>query len=86
MHVDLEPGEEEQEGQPKYRHHRDHEVRIDPSEHAGSDDDTDNDLQNDGRHANPRHEAERHWRHQGDDADDEQIGEPDFGHGYSREE
>ena len=57
--VDLQAGEEEQEGEAERGDHRDRLVDVHPAEHARADDDAGHDLQHDRREPEAREEAER---------------------------
>ena len=78
--VDLEAGEEEQEGEPDEREHLDRLVDLDPAEHRRADDDPEDDLEHHRRQPQLRHEAERERRREPGDDDDQQVLERDLRH------
>ena len=70
--LDLEPGEQEQEGKAEQAQHLDRRVDRDPAQHLRANRDSEHDLQHDGRQAHLRREPERERcseRNSGDDCD-----------------
>jgi hypothetical protein len=80
LEVDLESGEEQQEGQPDQRQDRDRQVHLDPSQSRGPDHDAQHDLQHDSGKPQAREEAQRERSGKGHRHHDQQVGEVDLGH------
>ena len=83
VHVDLQPGQEEQEGQAEQGQDRHRQVNVDPAEPGRPDDDAADDLEHDRRDAQPRREADRQRGKDGDGGDHEQVGKGHVRHDCS---
>src|SRR4051812_6250687 len=73
--VDLQPGQEQQEGQPEQRQDLHREIDVQPAEHGRAERDSGDDLEDHRRDAQPGQEPDQQGRGDGDRADDEQVGE-----------
>ncbi len=71
--VDLEPGEEEQEGEAQQGEHLDRLVDLDPSEHRRPEHDPEHDLQHHRGQPQLRRQAEHERRREPGDDDDQQV-------------
>ena len=83
VHVDLQPGQEEQERQAEQGQDRHRQVDVNPAEPGRPDDDAADDLQHDRRDAQPWQVAHDERGEDGDGGDHEQIGEGYVRHGCS---
>jgi len=81
VHVDLQPGEEEQEGQAEQGEDRHRQVDVDPAEHRRPDDDAADDLQDHGRDAQPGQVAHDERGEDRDGHHHQQVGEGYVRHG-----
>jgi hypothetical protein len=80
VHVDLQPGQEQQERQADQREHLDRRVHLDPGEHRRAEHDPGNDLQHRRGHTHDGHLPHGQRRQEGHQRDDQQVRE---GHGVS---
>ena len=75
VEIDLEPGEEEQEGESEQGEDLDRLVELDPAEHGRADHDPGDDLEDDRGQPQPRGEAEQERRRECDRHDHQQPAE-----------
>jgi len=81
VHVDLQPGQEQQERQAEQGEDRHRQVDVHPAEHRWPDDDAADDLQDDRRDPQPREVPDRERGEHGDGGDHQQVGERHVRHG-----
>ena len=79
--VDLQAGEEEEEGEPDRREHVDRHVRRHPAEHRWAEHNPGDDLEDHGGKPEGRHEAEQERGTERCGNDDQQPAEVDTAHG-----
>ena len=82
-YVDLQPGQEQQEGQPDQAQDLHRQVHLDPAEHGRPEHDSGDQLEHDRRQPQPRREAEGERRRGAHQDDEEQVVERHVGHGGS---
>jgi hypothetical protein len=76
VEVDLQPGQEEEEGEAQRGEHLDRQVDVDPVK-DGPEQDAGHDLQHDGRNANTRRQSQKERREEGHCGHGKQLGEGD---------
>ena len=80
VEVELQSGQEEQEGDAQQRHERDGVVHLEPAQDRRSDDDACKDLKDDRGDTEPREEPGDEWDDERHDRDPEQVPDPAFHH------